>query len=68
MNCGCLESSIGPDRLATREEVRCALSSPGGPPRGFGETESDSSGCASNLHEEIEWVMIIRKMRNCIGN
>jgi hypothetical protein len=70
MNCECLGSSIGPDRLATREEVRCALSlaSPVGPPRPFSEMESGAGRCVSNLREEMEWVTIIRKMRNCMGN
>jgi hypothetical protein len=70
MNRGHFESSIGPDRLATRDEVRSAksLSSPGGCRRGFSEMESDSSRCQSSLHQEIEWVMIVREMRDCTSN
>jgi hypothetical protein len=75
MNCGCTQSSVGLDRLATREEVRSAMSF--SPPAGlefvglrdcFSEMDSHSNGRATDLREEIEWLMIVREMRDCIGN
>jgi hypothetical protein len=75
MNGGCVASSVGLDRLATPDEIRCAMShsSPtaleflglGGD---FSEMDSDASGRPPNLREELEWLMIVREMRNCIGN
>jgi hypothetical protein len=75
MNWGCTESSIGLDRLATWDEVRSAISfsSPGGLEffglrDNFSEMNSDSSRLAPSLREEIEWLMIVHKMRDCIRN
>jgi hypothetical protein len=72
MSCGCIESSVGLDRLATRDEVRCAMSFSSPSALEFvdlrDEIDSDSSGCAANLSDEIEWLMIVREMRDCIGN
>lgn len=75
MNCGCLESSVGLDRLATQDEVRSAISfsSPGGLEffglrDNFSEMNSDASRRAPNLREELEWLMIVGEMRDCIGN
>jgi len=68
-------SSVGLDRLATPDEVRCAMSmsSPTaleflGLRGDFSELGSDSSSRAASLREEIEWLMIVREMRNCIRN
>jgi hypothetical protein len=75
MNLGFIESSVGLDRLATEDEVRCAMSfsSAGahellGLCGDFNEMDSDSSGRACNLSEEIEWSIIVREMRatDCI--
>ena len=73
MSCGRMESSVGLDRLATQEEVRCAmsLSSPGALEfvgLGVSETNSGSNRRSPNLHEEVEWVMIAREMRDRFGN
>jgi hypothetical protein len=75
MNCGCIESSVGLDRLATQEEVRSAMSfsSPSalefvGLRDDFSAMDPDSSGRAPNLREEIEWLMIVGEMRDCVGN
>jgi hypothetical protein len=75
MNSGRVESSVGLDRLATPDEVSCAvsLSSPTalefvGLRGDFSETGSDSSSRTPNLREDIEWLMIVREMRNCICN
>ena len=70
-----VETSIGLDRLATRGEVCCAMLfwSPRalefvGLRDDFSEMDSDASGRAPNLREEIEWLTIVREMRHCIGN
>jgi hypothetical protein len=75
MNSGRMESSVGPDRLATQEEVRCAMSRASanalefaGLYDDFSEMVSDASGRASSLREEIEWLMIARETRDCISN
>jgi hypothetical protein len=75
MNSGCLESSVGLDRLATQDEVRSAIlfSSPAdlvffGLRDNFSEMNSDASRRAPSQREEIEWLMIVGAMRNCIGN
>lgn len=75
MKCARTEGSIGLDRLATWEEVRCATSfssSDGlefvGLHNDLCEMNSDSSRLATSLREEVEWLMIVRKMRDCIGN
>ena len=75
MNRGYIESSVGLDRLATGDEICCAmsLSFPGVPEIAglcddFSKMDSHSSGRAPNLREEIEWLMIIREMRDCISN
>jgi len=70
-----MESSVGLDRLATMDELRCAISFslPGalesvGLRDDFSEMNFDSGRRSPNLHEEIEWIMIAREMRDCIGN
>jgi hypothetical protein len=75
MNRGCSESSFGPDRLATQEEVRCATScsSPDVPESAvhhedFSEVLSEVSARAPDLREEIEWLTIARETRDCISN
>ena len=75
MNWGCTESSIGLDRLATWDEVRSAILFffPAdlefvGLRDNFSEMNSDASRRAPNLREEIEWLMIVHKMRDCIRN
>ena len=75
MDWGCMESSVGLDRLATRDEVRSAMSfsSPGalefvGLRDDFSAMAPDSSGRAPILREEIEWLMIAGEMRDRVGN
>jgi hypothetical protein len=73
MNCGCIESSVGLDRLATQDEVRSAmsLSSPSALEflrDDFSAVDPDSNVRASNLREEREWLMIVGQMRDCICN
>jgi len=34
----------------------------------FSEMDSDASGRAPNLREEIEWLMIAREMQDCVDN
>lgn len=75
MDWGCEESSVGLDRLATRDEVRSAMSfsSPSalefvGLRADFSAMHPDSTGRAPNLREEIEWSVIAGEMRDCIGN
>jgi hypothetical protein len=75
MKCGFIESSGGLDRLATGYEICCAMSLafPGAPELvglcdDFSKMGSRSSGRACNLLEDIEWVMIVREMRDCIGS
>jgi hypothetical protein len=75
MNCGCIESSVGLDRLATQDEVRRAMSSSS--PRAlefiglrddFSEMDPDASGRAPNLREAIEWLTIARETQDLIRN
>ena len=75
MNFKCVESSIGLDRLATLEEVRRAMSFSSPAPLEFvgrrddcGEMDSEESGRAPNLREEMEWLMIVREMQHRISN
>jgi len=75
MNRGCIESAVGLDRLATFEEVRCAMSflSPAdlgfvGLRDDFSAMDPDSNGRAAHHREESAWLMIVHKMRDCIGN
>jgi hypothetical protein len=75
MNPTFTESSLGLDRLATADEVRSALSfsSPSaieivGPYDNFSEMDSDSIGHACNLREVIDWLEIVRKMRDSVAN
>ena len=60
-----IENSIGLDRLATWDEVRCAMSSSSqgafelvGPCYDFREMDSDFSGRACNIPEDIMWLAI----------
>jgi hypothetical protein len=75
MNFGFIESSVGLDRLATGDEVCCAmsLSFPGAPELvglcdDFSKMDSHSSGRACNLLEDIEWLRTVLEMRDSIGN
>jgi len=75
MNLPFMESSVGLDRLATADEVRCAmsLSSPGtleliGPCDDFRKMDLDSIGRAWNLLEELEWLEIVREIRDSVSN
>ena len=75
MNCRCTESSIGLDRLATQDEVRSAISFLFPSARefvslrdDFSATDPDSNGRAAHHREESAWLMIVHKMRDCIGN
>jgi hypothetical protein len=70
-----IESSIGLDRLATWNEVRCAMSfsSQGGfelvcACDDFREIDSDFSGRACNLPEDIMWLAIASEMLDSISN
>jgi hypothetical protein len=75
MKFGFIESSVGLDRLATGDEICCAmsLSFPGVPELvglcdDFSKMDSHSSGRACNLLEHIEWLTIVREMRDSIIN
>jgi hypothetical protein len=70
-----IESPIGLDRLATWNEVRCAMSfsSRGaflldGACDDFREMDSDFSGRACNLAEDIVWLAIAIEMRDSTSN
>ena len=75
MNPTFTESSLGLDRLATGDEVRCAFSfsSPSalelvGPYDDFSEMDPDSIGRACNLREVIDWLEVVHKMRDALSN
>lgn len=73
LNLGFIESSVGLDRLATEDEVRGAMSSPGavglvGLGDEFSEMDPDSSSRACNLRGDVEWLMIVLEMRDSISN
>jgi hypothetical protein len=59
-----MESSIGLDRIATCNEVRCAMAVSSQSPLelvacdDFHEMHSDFTACAYNLPEEIVWLAI----------
>jgi hypothetical protein len=68
-------SSVGLDRLATWNEVRCAISVSAGAVfalDGAGndsrETDSAFSGSAYNLPEDDMWLAIIREMPDSKSN
>jgi hypothetical protein len=70
-----IESPIGLDRLATWDEVRCAMSfsSQGvfklvGACDNFRETDSDLSGRAYNLLEDIMWLAISSEILDSESN
>jgi hypothetical protein len=70
-----IESSIGLDRLATWNEVRCAMSvsSQGaleviGACDDFRKMDSDFSRRACNLPADIMWLAIISEMPDSISN
>jgi hypothetical protein len=70
-----IESVIGLDRLATWDEVRCAMSfsSPGAfghldACNDFREMDSDFSGRACNPPEDIAWLAIASKMLDSTSN
>ena len=75
MNIGFIESSVGLDRLATGDEVRCAMSFSSPDALGlvglcdeFSEMDSDCNGRACNLRGDIEWSMIVLEMRDSISS
>lgn len=68
-------SCLGLDRLATWDEVCCAMSSLShgafelaGVCDDFREVDSDSSGRACNLSEDAAWLAIASEMIDCIRN
>ena len=70
-----IEGSMGLDRLATWNEVRCALSlSPqgdfelAGACNDFREMDSDFSGRACNLSEDSVWMAILSEIVDSISN
>jgi hypothetical protein len=70
-----IENPIGLDRLATWNEVRCAMSfsSPGafglvGSCDDFREVDSDLSGRACNLPEDIMWLTVVSGMLDSKSN
>jgi hypothetical protein len=70
-----VESSIGLDRLATWNEVLCAMSrsSPGGfalvgGRDAFREADSDFNGGAGNLSEDTLWLALVREMPDSKSN
>ena len=68
-----IESSIGLDRLATWNEVRCAMSFSSQcaielAGDDFREMDSDFSGRACNLREDIMWLAIASGLLNSAGN
>jgi hypothetical protein len=70
-----IESPIVLDRLATWDEVRCAMSfsSQGafelaGACGDFREMDSDFSDRACNLPEDIVWLAIVSRMTDFISN
>jgi hypothetical protein len=75
MNIVDAESSIGLDRLATWNEVRCAMSMSFqgalelvGACNNFREVDSDFSGRACNLSEDIMWLAIVNEMPDSKSN
>jgi hypothetical protein len=75
MKFGFVESSVGLDRLSTGYEICCAmsLSFPNTPELvglcdDFSKMDSHSRRRTCNLLEEIEWLMIVREMRDSISN
>ena len=73
MKCGFIESSVGLDRLATGDEICCAmsLSFPGVPEIAglcddFSKMGCHSGGRGCSLLKDIEWLIIVRKMRDSI--
>jgi hypothetical protein len=75
MNIVAIESPIGLDRLATRDEVRCALSFSSRrvlesiPTRDdVSEMDSDFGGGACDDPEDISWSAIVRELRDSISN
>ena len=70
-----IESPIGLDRLATWNEVRCAMSfsSQGafelvGRCDDFLDMDTDFSGRACNLPEDIVWLAIVNRMLDSTSN
>ena len=70
-----MQSSIGLDRLAMWNEVRCAMagSSPGGFALAgdgdhFRAANSDLSGGAGNLPEDMQWLALISEMPDSKSN
>jgi hypothetical protein len=66
-------SSIGLDRLATWNEVMCAISAEGTfalvrQSDNFREADSDFSVSACNLPEDDLWLAIAREMRDSKSN
>jgi hypothetical protein len=70
-----MECSIGLDRLATWNEVLCAMSgsSPGGialvgERDAFREEDSDFNGGVGNLSEDTLWLALVREMPDSKSN
>jgi hypothetical protein len=70
-----IESSIGLDRLATWDEVRCAMSFSShdafelvGACDAFREMDSDFSGRACHLPDDIVWLAMVNEMLDSTSN
>jgi hypothetical protein len=75
MNLVAIESPIGLDRLATREEVRSAMSfsyrgafEPVGTRDDCREVDSDFTGCSCNLDEDTMWLVIVDETPDSMSN
>ena len=70
-----IERCVGLDRLATWNEVRCAILFPSqdafeliGTSSDFCEMNSDFSGHARNLPGDIMWLAIVSEMPDSLSN
>ncbi len=75
MNLVAMESPIGPDRLATREEVRSALSfwyrgafGPAGTRDDRRKVDSYLTGRSCNLDEDTMWLVIMSETPHSMSN
>jgi len=75
MNLVAMESPIGLDRLATREEVRSALSfwyraafDPAGTRDDCRKADSYLTGRSCNLDEDTMWLVIVSKTPDSMSN
>lgn len=69
------ETCIGLDRLATWDEVRCAMAfrplgtfELGCTSGGHGDVKSDAAGCVGLFPEKLEWLALISEALNGKSN